>query len=132
MTHIVNLYRKYRNFILYAIFGGAAAAVDYIVCSVLIHFLVFDKPEICSLIGNVCGFIFTFITNTLFNFKKRNEYIKTFLSYASICVAGSLISTILIYLLKAVINIYVLKLLVMMFVCLLQYYLNRKITYKDQ
>lgn len=131
MSHIIDLYKKYRNFILYAFFGGTAAVIDYVVCSILIHFAVFDKPEICSLIGNVCGFIFTFTTNTLLNFKKHNDYIKTFLSYASICIAGSLISTLLIYLLKSTINIYVLKFLVMIVVCLLQYFLNRKITYKN-
>ncbi|WP_287617762.1 GtrA family protein, partial [Ruminococcus sp.] len=85
----------------------------------------------CSLIGNVCGFIFTFMTNTLVNFKKRSEYMKTFASYATICIAGSLISTLLIHLLKSSMNIYILKFMVMIFVCLLQYFLNRTITYKN-
>ena len=131
MTYIVSLYKKYRNFILYALFGAAAAVIDYVISAILIHFAVFDKPEICSLIGNVCGFIFTFMTNTLVNFKKRSEYMKTFASYAAICIAGSLISTLLIHLLKSSINIYVLKFVVMIFVCLLQYFLNRTITYKN-
>lgn len=131
MTHIVSLYKKHRNFILYALFGAAAAVIDYVISAILIHFAVFDKPEICSLIGNVCGFIFTFVTNTLVNFKKRSEYMKTFASYAAICIAGSLISTLLIHLLKSSMNIYVLKFVVMIFVCLLQYFLNRTITYKN-
>lgn len=131
MTHIVSLYKKHRNFILYALFGAAAAVIDYVISAILIHFAVFDKPEICSLIGNVCGFIFTFMTNTLVNFKKRSEYMKTFASYAAICIAGSLISTLLIHLLKSSMNIYVLKFVVMIFVCLLQYFLNRTITYKN-
>ena len=113
MTHIVSLYKKYRNFILYALFGTAAAVIDYVISAILIHFAVFDKPEICSLIGNVCG------------------YMKTFASYAAICIAGSLISTLLIHLLKSSMNIYVLKFVVMIFVCLLQYFLNRTITYKN-
>lgn len=131
MTHIVSLYKKHRNFILYALFGAAAAVIDYVISAILIHFAVFDKPEICSFIGNVCGFIFTFMTNTLVNFKKRSEYMKTFASYAAICIAGSLISTLLIHLLKSSMNIYVLKFVVMIFVCLLQYFLNRTITYKN-
>ena len=131
MTHIVSLYKKHRNFILYALFGAAAAVIDYVISAILIHFAVFDKPEICSLIGNVCGFIFTFVTNTLVNFKKRSEYMKTFASYAAICIAGTLISTLLIHLLKSSMNIYVLKFVVMIFVCLLQYFLNRTITYKN-
>lgn len=131
MTHIVSLYKKHRNFILYALFGAAAAVIDYVISAIMIHFAVFDKPEICSLIGNVCGFIFTFMTNTLVNFKKRSEYMKTFASYAAICIAGSLISTLLIHLLKSSMNIYVLKFVVMIFVCLLQYFLNRTITYKN-
>lgn len=131
MTHIVSLYKKHRNFILYALFGAAAAVIDYVISAIMIHFAVFDKPEICSLIGNVCGFIFTFMTNTLVNFKKRSEYMKTFASYAAICIAGSLISTLLIHILKSSMNIYVLKFVVMIFVCLLQYFLNRTITYKN-
>lgn len=131
MTHIVSLYKKHRNFILYALFGAAAAVIDYVISAIMIHFAVFDKPEICSLIGNVCGFIFTFMTNTLVNFKKHSEYMKTFASYAAICIAGSLISTLLIHLLKSSMNIYVLKFVVMIFVCLLQYFLNRTITYKN-
>lgn len=107
MTHIVSLYKKYRNFILYALFGASAAVIDYVISAIFIHFAVFDKPEICSLIGNVCGFIFTFMTNTLVNFKKRSEYMKTFASYATICIAGSLISTLLIHLLKSSMNIYI-------------------------
>ena len=127
MTHIVSLYKKYRNFILYALFGASAAVIDYVISAIFIHFAVFDKPEI----GNVCGFIFTFMTNTLVNFKKRSEYTKTFASYATICIAGSLISTLLIHLLKSSMNIYILKFVVMIFVCLLQYFLNRTITYKN-
>ena len=131
MTHIVSLYKKYRNFVLYALFGLVAAVIDYVISAIFMHFAVFDKPEICSLIGNVCGFIFTFMTNTLVNFKKRSEYMKTFASYATICIAGSLISTLLIHLFKSSMNIYVLKFVVMIFVCLLQYFLNRTITYKN-
>ena len=131
MTHIVSLYKKHRNFILYALFGLVAAVIDYVISAIFILFAVFDKPVICSLIGNVCGFIFTFMTNTLVNFKKRSEYMKTFASYSTICIAGSLISTLLIHLLKSSMNIYILKFVVMIFVCLLQYFLNRTITYKN-
>ena len=107
MTHIVSLYKKIPQLYSLCSFGASAAVIDYVISAIFIHFAVFDKPEICSLIGNVCGFIFTFMTNTLVNFKKRSEYMKTFASYATICIAGSLISTLLIHLLKSSMNIYI-------------------------
>lgn len=128
---IRSLYEKYRNMILYAFFGVAAALADYLVYSILVYTGVFDRPEICSLIGNACGFIFTFLTNTFLNFKKRDKFLQRFVSYALICCLGSLISTLLIYLFKELINVYVLKIGVMAVVCVFQYFMNKLITYRN-
>ena len=128
---ITELYNKHRNLILYGFFGAAAAGIDYLVYILLVYFNIFAYPEIASITGNLCGFIFTFLTNTLINFKKRDAYLKRFISYALICIAGSAVSTLLIYLLKGFINVYILKICVMMVVCGTQYLLNKFITYKN-
>lgn len=128
---IVSLYNKYRNFILYGFFGAAAAVIDYLIYTLLLYLNVFSLPEICSVIGNVCGFIFTFTTNTFLNFKKKDAFFRRFISYAAICIAGSAVSTLLIYLFKDIVNLYILKIAVMVIICIAQYLLNKIITYKD-
>lgn len=128
---IVSLYNKYRNFILYGFFGSAAAVIDYLVYTLLLYLNVFSLPEICSVIGNVCGFIFTFTTNTFLNFKKKDAFFRRFISYAAICIAGSAVSTLLIYIFKDIVNLYILKIAVMVIICIAQYLLNKIITYKD-
>lgn len=125
-----SLYEKHRNFILYGIFGLAAAVIDYGIFLLLTA--AFElPPEAASIAGNICGFIFTFFTNTLVNFKKKNAFFKRFLLYFLICACGWGISTLLIYCFKELINKYILKLAVMVLVTLFQYFMNKFITYKD-
>ncbi len=130
-SFITSIFNKYRNLILYVFFGVAAVLIDYGVFFVLEFFDIIPNPEISSIIGNVCGFIFTFTTNTFLNFKKSNKIVRRFLSYALVCILGAGVSTLLIYLLKSYINLYILKIGVMGVVCILQFILNKFITYRD-
>ena len=130
-SFITSIFNKYRNLILYVFFGVAAVLIDYGVFFVLEFFDIIPNPEISSNIGNVCGFIFTFTTNTFINFKKSNKIVRRFLSYALVCILGAGVSTLLIYLLKSYINLYILKIGVMGVVCILQFILNKFITYRD-
>ena len=56
------------NLILYGLFGFSAAVLDYALFFVMANY---GKviPELASLSGNICGFLFTFSCNTFFNFK---------------------------------------------------------------
>ena len=87
-------------------------------------------PEAASMIGNVCGFIFTFFTNTYLNFKKKDAFLKRFLLYFLICACGWGISTLLIHCFKELVNQYILKIAVMAVVTLFQYFMNKFITYR--
>ncbi len=126
-----SLYVKFRNLILYGIFGIIAAVIDYGTYVILVRFGIIAIPEAASLVGNLCGFVFTFLTNTLLNFKKKDAFFRRFVSYALICLLGSAVSTFLIYLLKDFINIYILKVGVMIIICTAQYLLNKLITYRN-
>lgn len=128
-SFIRTFFEKYRNFILYGFFGGAAALIDYGVFWVLTAAAELP-PEAASIIGNVCGFIFTFFTNTYLNFKKKDAFLKRFLLYFLICACGWGISTLLIHCFKDLINQYILKIAVMAFVTLFQYFMNKFITYR--
>lgn len=119
------------NFVLYAVIGLMAAALDYSIFFTLSRFFSF-APEIASLIGNTCGFLFTFSGNTFYNFKKSSHVLFRFISYFSITIGGMTLSTLLIHYAKGKINIYFLKAVLVLFVIpMIQFILNKKITYRD-
>lgn len=124
------LYEKFHNFILYGLFGAIAAVIDYGVFFVLTYTKMLPVPEAASIAGNICGFVFTFFTNTLLNFKKKDAFLRRFLLYFLICACGWGISSWLIHILEGVINVYVLKIGVMVLVTLFQYFMNKYITYR--
>ena len=121
----------FRNFVLYAIIGLMAAVLDYSIFFSLNHFLSI-APEYASLTGNICGFLFTFSGNTFYNFKKSTHVLFRFISYFCITVGGMTVSTLLIHYLKGQVNVYFLKALLVLFVIpVIQFILNKKITYRD-
>lgn len=119
------------NLVLYGVFGLTAAVIDYCIFFSLNRFCG-CSPEIASLCGNICGFLFTFSCNTFFNFKKSSHILFRFISYLSITTGGMILSTLLIYFAKNATNVYLLKAALVLFVIpAIQFVLNRKITYRD-
>ena len=121
----------FKNLVLYGVFGGIAAGIDYGVFSLLIGLLDMS-PVIANIAGAVCGFIFTFVANTFFNFKKTSGIFRRLLSYGIICLIGMGISSGVLFLLGDVMNVFWLKLLLLAAVSLLQFFLNRRFTYGEK
>lgn len=121
-----------RNILLYGVFGLLAFVLDYAVSLGLTKTVFRDIPEIASIIGNVVGFIFTFTTNTFWNFKAKGKFLVRAVSYGGITLLGMGISTLCIHLLKDTMNFALLKLLVLIFVSAIQFVLNKLITYNDK
>lgn len=116
---------------LYGVFGLTAAAIDYSIFFVMSNFWGVYL-EIASLTGNICGFLFTFSCNTFFNFKKSTHILFRFISYLCISLGGMTLSTLLIHYTKYVVNVYFLKaFLVLFLIPVIQFILNKKITYRD-
>ncbi len=122
-------YERFRNFILYGVIGVAGMAVDWSTAMAAFKATSMGE-EAASLCGNVAGFLFNFVLNTFLNFKKSDKLFARFISYAIICVGGMAVSTGLIALLKTKFAFGPLKLGVLIFIALVQYVLNKKITYK--
>jgi putative flippase GtrA len=121
----------FRHFVLYAVIGLTAAVLDYFIFFSLSHFLS-AAPESASLTGNICGFLFTFTGNTFYNFKKSTHVLFRFISYFCITAGGMTLSTLLIHYCKDNMNVYFLKALLVLFVIpVIQFILNKKITYRD-
>ena len=121
-----------RNILLYGVFGGLAFVLDYALSLSLTKTVMKDAPEIASIIGNVAGFIFTFLTNTFWNFKVKGKFALRAASYGGITLFGMGISTLCIHLLKSAMPFALLKLLVLIFVSAIQFVLNKLITYNEK
>ena len=120
------------NLILYAGFGLIAAALEYLIFCVLVYTGAVKAPEMANIIGAVCGFVFTFVSNTFLNFKKKDKLARRFGSYLLIVLLGMAVSTGCIALLKGyVTNLYVLKAALLVVVSLMQFFLNKRFTYRD-
>lgn len=115
-----------RNLLLYAIIGFIGLGIDFSLFTVALKIL---PPEIANIIGAVCGFIFTFTANTFLNFRKKTRLLFRFASYALVCLAGTILSTLLIHLLKDLLGNYAAKLLAMGCAFALQFILNKSFTY---
>lgn len=121
----------FHHLFLYGIFGLTAAAVDYSAFFVCTKFAAIP-PEFASLIGNIVGFLLTFFCNTFFNFRKSTHILFRFISYLTITIGGMTLSTLLIHFAKEMTNVYILKAVLVLFVIpLIQFVLNKKITYRD-
>ncbi len=125
-------YPLFRNILLYGVFGGLAFVIDYIVSLGLTKTIMKGIPEVASIIGNIIGFIFTFFTNTFWNFKAKGKFAQRAASYGGITLIGMGISTICIHTFKKSMNFSVLKLIVLIFVSAIQFVLNKLITYNEK
>ena len=119
-----------KNLILYGIFGVMAAVIEYGIFSLLLACTPLHVT-IINVIGQVCGFTFSFTTNTFLNFKKADKLFRRFVSYGAICLIGMSFTTFVLGLLESVIEPHLLKLCCMIFVALVQFVLNKLITYKN-
>lgn len=118
-----------KNLFLYGIIGGVGAVIELAVFSILVYIGI--MAEASNVAAMLCGFCFTFAMNTFFNFKKCTHLIKRFISYGTICLFGILFSSTCIYFLKGIVNLYLLKCILICVVAMVQFVLNKKITYRD-
>ena len=118
-----------RNLFLYGLFGVVAAGIDFGVFT-LVTAGSLATPEAANVLGGLCGFAFTFLTNTFLNFRKSDRLFRRFLTYGAVCLFGLALSTATISLLKTQVDLYLLKAVVLVAVSGIQFVLNRTITYR--
>ena len=127
---ILLLFNRYRNIILYAIIGGLSAGLDFLVYSLLcksgLHF------QVANVVSVHCGIFCSFILNRHYNFKVKDKTLLRFLSFYVIGLIGLALSASLLYVLVDVSSwneIYA-KLVTIVAVALVQFVLNKFITFK--
>ena len=127
---VLFIFNRYRNIILYGIIGGLSAGLDFLVYSLLcksgLHF------QVANVISVHCGIFCSFILNRHYNFKIKDKTLLRFLSFYVIGLIGLALSASLLYVLVDVSSwneIYA-KLVTIVAVALVQFVLNKFITFK--
>lgn len=126
---IVALFQKYRNLILYGLIGGTCAFLDFIVYSGLCTVMPF---LVANIISTHCGIFCSFYLNRKYNFKVEDSILKRFLLFYSVGVLGLAFSEFLLDLMVNHFNVekLVAKLVTIIVVALLQFIMNKFITFK--
>lgn len=124
------LFFRYQNFLLYAIIGGFCAALDFGVYSALCFILPYLWANVIS---THCGIFCSFLLNRQYNFKVKDKTIKRFFSFYTVGLLGLGISSLLLYILVDIahFNELICKLLTIVIVAIIQFLLNKFITFKN-
>lgn len=120
------------NIVLYGIIGVIAAVIDFAIFSIINLATKTSVPEIANICGAVTGFFISFSLNTFFNFQKRDRLLYRFVSYGLICLFGVFITTAAIHYLKDAMDLSLLKILCIFGVSILQFILNKLISFSDK
>ena len=130
---VKQLYYRFRNLILYGIIGGFCAALDFGVYSVLCYwdFMPYLWANIISI---HIGIFTSFVLNRSLNFKVKDKVTTRFLSFYTVGLVGLGISELMLYLMvtKGGWNEIVCKLISIVVVALIQFLLNKYITFRNK
>ncbi len=130
---IKTLFSRFRTFILYGLIGGFCAALDFATYTLLCHFDILPYLW-ANVISIHCGIICSFFLNRGVNFKVKDKAWLRFLSFYAVGLIGLGISELMLYLMVDVAgwNEILCKLISIVVVALVQYFLNRFITFKTK
>lgn len=132
-NNIGKLYTKFRNLILYGMIGGGCAALDFGIYTILCYFD-FLPYLWANVISIHCGIICSFFLNRSLNFKVKDKATLRFLSFYIVGLVGLGISEGMLYLMvdHAGWNELICKLVSIVVVALIQFVLNKFITFKTK
>lgn len=130
MNIIKEMYEKYKEIILYGVFGVLTTLV-----SIVTFYLFVDKLEINYIVGNVLSWVFAvafaYITNKIWVFENnnftKNYILKEVMSFVGSRIATLVIETVLIFLLVDLISIekMISKIFVSIIVVILNYVFSK-------
>ena len=130
---IKQYYSRFRNLILYGIIGGFCASLDFAIYTLLCHYDL--VPFLwANVISIHTGIICSFILNRTFNFKIKDKTPQRFLSFYVVGLVGLAISEGMLYVMVTLggWNELVCKLISIVIVALIQFVLNKYITFNTK
>ena len=128
---LYNALRRYRELIVYCVIGGTGATLDFVIYSLLskgvgIHY------QVANIVSVSAGIINNFFWNYYFNFKAKDKLLRRLGSFYAVGMFGCLLSALLLWIFieNLGINPIVAKLGTIMFVTVVQFLLNKFVTFK--
>ncbi|MEI6674199.1 MAG: GtrA family protein [Verrucomicrobiota bacterium] len=120
-----------KQFIIYAIIGVSGAILDYLAFIAMIRWIPLHYLAI-NAISTTLGVTNNFFLNAHFNFAVKDRIFKRFIAFFAVGLLGMVIASGLLYLLIDILHFIpeVSKLLIIIVIVLLQYNLNRKLSFK--
>ncbi len=125
------IYRKNKKIIKYAFFGGFGVVTDLCMYSVIITLGM--NYQLANATGYLAGTLVSFFLNRHFTFKVKDKIIFRMIKFFLVAFTGYLSSAGLLYILieKMLIGEITAKILTLFFVLILQFTLNKKVTFKE-
>lgn len=133
MTDIqsTDLFKKFRNIILYGIIGCFSSGLDFAIYSLLVQ-IIGIQYIVSNCISVLVGITTSFLLNRNYNFKVKDNTQKRFFIFLTVGIAGMILSNLILYL---CIDIYGMnkifsKLLSIVLVVSFQFIINKYVTFK--
>ena len=137
MNIVKEMYEKYKEIILYGVFGVLTTVV-----SIVTFYLFVDKLQVNYIIGNVISWVFAvafaYVTNKIWVFENKNftkDYIfKEAMSFVGSRIATLVVETVLMFLLVDLISIekMISKVFVSIIVIILNYVFSKLFVFKKK
>lgn len=128
---IISILLKHKQFFIYAFIGMSGALLDYLAFVVMLRFLPIHYL-IINFISTTLGISNNFFLNVRFNFKVRDRMFQRFASFYAVGMLGLAVASAMLYALIDLLHIppSISKLLSIIVIVLLQYQLNKRISFK--
>jgi putative flippase GtrA len=124
--------RNNRHLLKYSFIGGTGVVLDFVSFAALTHALLLPYLP-ANAISVSLGITNNFFLNAFYNFHTRDRLLCRFIRFYSIGLLGLLISSVIMFILVNLISLNALsaKLITIVIVAVLQFYLNKTITFKN-
>ena len=128
---IERLFKKYRELVIYCIIGCTGAGLDFIIYATLTNFADLHY-QLANFLGVSLGIINNFFLNRQFNFKTKDRLVVRLFSFYAVGMFGWALSAYCLWLFieKFTLNSLVAKLGTIFFVTVVQFCLNKFITFR--
>lgn len=128
---IKQIYHKFRHLILYGLIGSLSSGLDFLVYTLLVSVLS-TNYILANCISVVVGIVTSFTLNRSYNFKVTNKTAQRFSIFILVGLSGMLLSNLILYCCVDLMNLNKVtsKLLSIVPVVLLQFIINKYITFK--
>lgn len=125
--------KRHRLLIGYGVIGIFAASLDFLIYTFLTSTSHLNY-QIANIISVHCGMACSFIMNRQFNFKTKDKTIKRFFCFYLIALFGLGISAFLLYVFVDLLHLHptISKLVTILIVALIQFILNKTITFRSK